>query len=285
MVSWDLSLRSICFEISQDIISSPLSMRKKSLDATISCTSLESLGHGSNVGDDDDDVGMEENDNGASNPNLPILASGANLTAHTTNFIVEAKEKLQAHSQHMSRAFPNKILSETELSVVSTMSKHFTNRPGNNSMGGKKDTCQHDTLVSPMVRKQATKTAWRSPKADSHRLSSFISSTTSNSNASSPGNLRHQVDVPLHSKSSPDVKKPSHKPSRVSQISLSYEDTTKEKKITATQYSQRKPKPVGFSSLPLPRKTNSKTHPSSTTSSIKPFNNKGQCVYAYIQLK
>ena len=257
-------------------------LRKKGVDATSSsCISLESLGHGSNGGDDDDDddVGIEENGDGPSNSSLPILATSAkiaNLTGNTTNFITEAKERLQAHSQHMSQIFLTKTSSEIELSATPATPKHLINRQGNNSMGGKKDSCQNGALVSPLIRKRATNTAWKLPKADSHRLSSFTSSPRSNSrNYTSPGSLRSQIEAPMLTKTSPDGgNRLSNRTPRssMSQISLSYQlEATKEN--TVTQQSQRKPKAA---SLPLPRKGKNKIQLQSTTASTtKQFNDKG----------
>lgn len=212
-------------------------------------------------------MGMEENDDGASNTSLPTLATSANLIANTTNFIVEAKEKLFAHNQHMSRILPNKTASKTELSVTPTMSKHSRNKQGNDSMGGRKDPSQYGAMVSPVVRRQDTKTAWRSPKAESYRWSS---SPRSNPNASPPRSLRNQTDVPVYSKSSPDVKRLSNRTPRssMSQISLSYQESAREK--FSMQQSQRKQKSGGFSSSPLPRKEKNETQspPSSKGISI-----------------
>ena len=220
---------------------------------------------------------MKANDDGASNSCLPVLATCANLTASTTNFIVEAKERLQAHSQHMAQIHPGKTLSETELSVTAASPKQLTNRQGTNLIGEKKNSCQYSVLISPLVRKRPTKAAWRSPKTDNHRLPLFTTSPRSNFNASS-GSVRNQAELPMQSRSSPDVKELSNRISRssVSQISLSYQDITKEK--IARQQSQRKPRAVGFSSLPLARKGKDKTQSPSTTSSSKQFNSKGMCI-------
>ena len=215
-------------------------------------------------------MGNEENGDGASNSSLPTLATGTkvtNLTGNTTSFIVEAKERLQAHNQHMSQIFPTKTSSSIELSATPATPKHLTNRQGNNLMGGKKDLCQNGALVSSVVRNRATKTSWKLPKTDSHQLSSFMSSPRTNShNYSSPGSLRHQSEAP---KTSPDGSRPSNRTPRssMSQISLSYQATANEKAIT--QQSQRKP---GYASLPLPRKEKVKTQfPSTTTKQLNNY--------------
>ena len=258
-------------------------LRKKGLKATSSCISLESLSHSSNTGDEDDDndeVAVEENSGGASSSSLPTLATGANLTANTTNFIVEAKEKLQAHSQHMSQIFTTKTTSETEFSnAPTTPPKHFANKQGNNLTGEKTDSCRYGAMVSPLGRKRVTKTAWRSPKIDNHRLTSFTSSPPrSNFSTSLLGSLRNPAEAPVVTKSSPDGKRLSNRLPRssMSQISLSYQDTTKEK--TTPQQLQRKPGAVGFSSLPLARKGRNQTQPPSTTSNSKQFNSMCVCV-------
>lgn len=264
-------------------------LRKKGLKATSSCISLESLSHSSNTGDEDDDndeVAVEENSGGASSSSLPTLATGANLTANTTNFIVEAKEKLQAHSQHMSQIFTTtKTTSETEFNnAPTTPQKHFANKQGNNLTGEKTDSYRYGAMVSPLGRKRVTKTAWRSPKIDSHRLTSFTSSPPrSNFSTSLLGSLRNPAEAPVVTKSNPDGKRLSNRLPRssMSQISLSYQDTTKEK--TTPQQLQRKPGAVGFSSLPLARKGRNQTQPPSTTSSSKQFNSKCvccACIYA-----
>ena len=140
-------------------------------------------------------------------------------------------------------------------------------------MGVRKDSRQYSSaMVSPVVRKQVTKTAWRSPKAESYRLSMFSSPPRSNCNASPPRNLINQTDTPVYSKSSPDVKRPSNRITRssMSQISLSYQETAKEK--FATQQLQRKP---GFSSSPLPTKEQNKTQTSPNTFCTTKLNSKG----------
>ena len=225
-------------------------------------------------------MAVEENSGGASSSSLPTLATGANLTANTTNFIVEAKEKLQAHSQHMSQIFTTKATSETEFSnAPTTPPKHFANKQGNNLTGEKTDSCRYGAMVSPLGRKRVTKTAWRSPKIDSHRLTSFTSSPPrSNFSTSLLGSLRNPAEAPVVTKSSPDGKRLSNRLPRssMSQISLSYQDTTKEK--TTPQQLQRKPGAVGFSSLPLARKGRNQTQPPSTTSNSKQFNSMCVCV-------
>lgn len=247
-------------------------MRKKS-DITISSVSLESFSHGNNDADDDDDddIGMEESDDRASsNTSLPSLAVSANLTANTTSFIVEAREKLQAHTQHMSQLLPGKAQSETELTATVSTPKLLTTRQGHNSMVGKKESYQYGALVSPLVRKRATKAAWRSAKADANKSSLFASPPKNN--ASHSISLRNQVDVPTFGKASPEIKRQSNKTttSRVSQISLNYQEATKEKAATQQQL-QRKLKAEGFSSLPLPRKAKSK----SPLPTMKHFSTKG----------
>ena len=257
-------------------------LRKKGLKATSSSISLESLGHSSNTGDEDDDndeVGIEDNNGRESSSSLPTLAAGANLTANTTNFIVEAKEKLQAHSQHMSHIFVNKTISETEFSnAPTTPPKYFTNRQGNNLMGEKIDSCQYGAMVSPLGRKRVTKTAWRSPKVNSHRLPTFTSSPPrSNFSSSSSSSLRNPAEAPVVTKSSPDGKRLSNRIPRssMSQISLmiGYQDTTKEK--TTPKQLQRKARAVEFSSLPLASKGRNQTQ---STSGTKQFNSKGVCM-------
>ena len=264
-------------------------LRKKGLDATSSsCVSLESLGNGSN-GDDENDrdnVGIEENGNGASNSSLPTLATSAkitNLTGNTTSFIVEAKERLQAHNQHMSQIFPTKTSSEIELTATPPIPKHLTNRQGNNSMGGKKDSYQNGALVSPVVRSRATKAAWKLPKTD--RLSSVMSSPRSSSH-NSPGSLRHQNEATMLTKTSPDSSRLSNRTPRssMSQISLMYQETANEKAVT--QQSQRKPKEIGCASLPLPRKGKAKTQsPSTTTSAAKQLSDKGADCKLHLVIK
>ena len=212
---------------------------------------------------------MEENGDGASS--LPTLASSAktaNLTGNTTNFIVEAKERLHAHNQHMLQIFPNKSLSETELVATPATPKHLTNRQGTNSMGAKKDTSQNSTSVSPLIRKRTTKMAW---KLDGLRSSSFTSPPRANSRSSPSG--RSHTEAPVLTKSSPDSNRYRNKTLRssMSQISLSYQDITKER--TTAQQSQRKPKALGHSSLPLPRKDKAKTQSPATTT--KQFDDKG----------
>ena len=264
-------------EFPQDIISSPLLLRKKGVDVTSSSISLELLSHGSSAGDDDnnnedngeDDRGMEDNGDGASS--LPTLASSANLTGNTSNFIIEAKERLYAHSQHMSQIFPSKSLSETELSAIPATPKYLTNRQGTNSMGAKKDSSQNSALVSPLIRKRATKTAWKLPKADGLRSSSFTSPPRASSHNSPPG--RSHAEAPMLTESSPDSNRYRNKMLRssMSQISLSYQEITKER--TTAQQSQRKQKALGHSSLPLPRKNKAKTQSPATTA--KQLDDKG----------
>ena len=274
-------LKLLPTELPQDIISSPLLLRKKGVDATGCSISLESLSHCSSASDGDnnnddnskDDVSMEENGDGVSS--LPTLASSAktaNLTGNTTNFIVEAKERLHAHNQHMLQIFPNKSVSETELVTTPATPKHLTNRQGTtNSTGVKKDTSQNSTLVSPLIRKRTTKMAWKLPKSDGLRSSSFTSPPRASSHNSPPG--RSHIEAPVLTKSSPDSNRYRNKTLRssMSQISLSYQDITKER--TTAQQSQRKPKALGHSSLPLPRKDKAKTQSPATTT--KQFDDKG----------
>ena len=190
----------------------------------------------------------------------------------------------------MSQIFTTtKTTSETEFNnAPTTPQKHFANKQGNNLTGEKTDSYRYGAMVSPLGRKRVTKTAWRSPKIDSHRLTSFTSSPPrSNFSTSLLGSLRNPAEAPVVTKSNPDGKRLSNRLPRssMSQISLSYQDTTKEK--TTPQQLQRKPGAVGFSSLPLARKGRNQTQPPSTTSSSKQFNSKCvccACIYACMWL-
>jgi len=235
-------------------------LRKKEIgmETSSSCVSLESFDSSSvaagienngteSVGSDDD------NDDRGSISSLPILAPSANLTAATSNFVIEAKEKLQAHSQHVTHVFNEQRMSKANSGVdrTSVAPKHVTSRQRSNSLGPERKGSHHvEALVSPLIKKRAMQGAWRSPKSESLRSSSFVSSRTKG-NASPIASKS-----PLASSSSTDMKQQKKLATRMSQISLNYQEKQEEK----TTVSRRKLKTeTGSSSVPLPRKSRIKT--------------------------
>jgi len=223
------------------------------METSSSCVSLESFDSSSVAtgieNDGTESVDSDDNDDRGSISSLPILAPSGNLTSATSNFVVEVKEKLQAHNQHVSHIFHEQTTakSNTEVCTTSVAPRHVASRQRSSSLGpDRKGSCHVDALVSPLVKKRAMQRAWRSPKSESLRSSSFISSRTK-TNVSPVGSKS-----PLASSSSSDMKQQKKLATRMSQISLNYQEGRDEK----TTYSRRKLKiNTGSSSVPLPRKS------------------------------
>ena len=226
------------------------------METSSSCVSLESFDSSSvaagieNDGtesiDSDDD-----NDDRGSISSLPILAPSANLTSATSNFVVEVKEKLQAHNQHTTHVYREQATPKPNIEAISVAPKHVASRQRRNSLGLERKGSRHvEDLVSPLIKKRAVQGAWRSPKSESLRSSSFASSRAK-ANISPIGSKS-----PLASSSSTDMKQQKKLATRMSQISLNYQEAQEEK----TTHSRRKLKAeTGSNSMPLPRKSRIKT--------------------------
>jgi len=225
------------------------------METSSSCVSLESFDSNSTAAgienDGTESVDSDDHDDKGSISSLPVLAPSANLTSATSNFVIEAKEKLQAHNQHVSHLFSEQVTtkSNNEADTTSVAPKHVASRQRSNSVD-RKGSRHVDALVSPLIKKRSVQGAWRSPKSESLRSSSFVSSRTK-LNVSPIGSKS-----PLASSSSTDMKQRKKHATRMSQISLNYQETQDEK----TTHSRRKLKTeTGSSSVPLPRKSRIKS--------------------------
>jgi len=227
------------------------------METSSSCVSLESFDSSSIAAgiENDGTESVDSDDSGdkGSISSLPILAASANLTSATSNFVIEAKEKLQAHNQHVSHIFSEQATTKPniEADTTSVVPKHVASRRRSDSLGVDRKGSRHvDALVSPLIKKRSVQGAWRSPKSESLRSSSFISSRTK-LNVSPIGSKS-----PLASSSSTDMKQQKKHATRMSQISLNYQEAQDEK----TTHSRRKHKTeTGSSSVPLPRKSRIKS--------------------------